>query len=172
LPGLRALALAAFLPLAATGEPSSIGLEVFLKSDATIFQSPARTIGGVGAAAGARKVFERGLFVQAEVSYLFGLGNTLGLQLGFGYQRAGFYAPSAQLTASALVGGGLRFLTLEHPTAVSWPALSAGVTIAPLRFSRGGAHVSLLEVGAGLGSDFPGLASCFRLSILQIGLAL
>ena len=171
--GLVVMAMAAAMMIAqpAAGEPGSLGLELFIKSDAALFQSPARTAGGAGAALGIRRAFESGLFVHAEASYLLALGNTLGFRLGVGYQLPGFYSPAVLVAASALIGGGLRFVTPEHRTPVWWPAFSAGVTLAPLRFARGAARVSVLELGVELGSDFPGLATCFRLSILEIGLA-
>jgi hypothetical protein len=49
--------------------------------------------------------------------------------------------------------------------------VSLGVTVAPLRFVLQGTEVSLLQLGVGLGTDFPGLGITYSLGLMEVGTA-
>ncbi|QRO01041.1 hypothetical protein JRI60_19390 [Archangium violaceum] len=144
-------------------------LTLYSQSAALVYLSDARTTGGVGGGLGLRATFQERFFVQAELHYLLGIGNTAALRLGAGVQRRGTYTPAVLLSLSALAGDGLTFLTPQHPTPVKSPAVSLGVSVAPLRFSSGGLHVSALELGVGVGTDLPGTGLALQLGLLEVG---
>jgi hypothetical protein len=149
--------------------PRSPRLTLYSQSAALVYLSDARTMGGVGGGLGVRATFQERFFVQAELHYLLAIGNTAALRLGAGVQRRGTYSPAVLLAVSTLMGDGLTFLTPQHPTPVRGPAVSLGVSVAPLRFSSGGLHLSVLELGAGLGTDLPGRGLALQLGLLEVG---
>jgi hypothetical protein len=144
-------------------------LTLYSQSAALFYLSDARTMGGVGGGLGLRATFRERCFVQAELHYLLGIGNTAALRLATGVQRRGTYTPAVLLSLSTLLGDGLTFLTPQHPTPVKGPAVSLGLSVAPLRFSSNGLHLSALELGAGLGTDLPGAGLAFQLGLLEVG---
>jgi hypothetical protein len=145
-------------------------LSAYCRSGLTLYLSPARTAGGLGGGVGVRDTFRDRYLFQLDASYLSMLGNAFDLRLGAGLQRSGgTWAPSAMLVLSTLFGDRLAFLTPEHPTPIGGPALSLGLNVAPLRFTSGGTTVAVLELGVGVGSDFPGVGLSYRVGLLEVG---
>jgi len=134
--------------------------------------SDVRTQGGVGGAIGLRDTIDERFILQADMQYLLMIGNTVGLRLGAGVQRRGLYQPAALLTLSTMLGEQLVFMTPAHPFPVRHPAVTLGVSVAPLRFSMGKTRISLLELGVGVGSEFPGLGLSCRVGLVEVGLSL
>jgi hypothetical protein len=143
---------------------------VYFHAGALAYLSDARTIGGAGGGIGIRDTLYDRFILQADVSYLQVLGNVMGLRLGAGVQRQGTYRPAVLLSFATLVGDDLSFLTPAHPRPLAGPAMSLGVTVAPLRFALNGTEVSVLELGLGVGSDLPGLGLTYNLGLLEVGL--
>lgn len=176
LPWLLALLLA---PAAAWCEPQQARgpfeghqLSAFMGLGGSVYLSQARTMGGLGASVGVRDTVHGRWLLQAEVGQLVALGNVTALRLGAGVQLQGLYSPAVLLTVDALLGDRLAFFTPEHPAPLRGPAVSLGVLLAPLRFSRGPITVSLLQAGLGAGSDLPGLGLHWHLGLTEIALAL
>jgi hypothetical protein len=171
-----ALALALGTLVAAPGtaraeEPSSPRhrFSAYVTSGAQIYLSSARTIGGAGGGVGVRDTVNELFLFQADLSYLALLGNGGSLRVGAGVQRPGTWAPAALLTVSTLFGERLSFLTPEHPTRIPGPAMSVGLTLAPIRFDMQSVQFSLLELGLGVGSDLPGLGLNYSVGLLEVG---
>ncbi|HVE83284.1 MAG TPA: hypothetical protein VND93_10575 [Myxococcales bacterium] len=169
-PGTVALPLALWA-LCAPGLSGAQQVEVYCTSNVMVYLSGARTMGGVGGGVGVRGFPGPPFILQADVSSLLLLGNVAALRLGAGVQRSGLYSPFALVTALTLLGDRLTFLTPDHPVPVTGPAVSLGVTVAPLRFVFQGAEVSLLQLGAGLGTDLPGLGISYSLGLMEVGAA-
>ncbi|HLM42843.1 MAG TPA: hypothetical protein VK458_03195 [Myxococcaceae bacterium] len=152
--------------------PSRHQLSLFARSGATVYLSPVRTHGGVGGGFGLRDTVDGRWLLQADASALTGLGTSFAVRLGAGVQRKGVWAPAALVTLTGLLGDRMEFLTPEHPTFRGGPSLGLGLTLAPARFTLGGAQVSLLELGVGVGTDRPGLGLLYGLTVLEVGVAL
>ncbi|WP_375773039.1 hypothetical protein NR798_19825 [Archangium gephyra] len=148
---------------------SSHRLSVYTVAGAEVYLSEARTIGGVGGGVGVRDTLNDRFILQADLSYLSLLGNAASLRVGAGIQRSGTYAPAALLTLSTLFGERLSFLTPAHPTRIAGPAMSLGVTLAPVRFDFQSVQLSLLQLGLGVGSDLPGLGINYSVGLLEVG---
>jgi hypothetical protein len=144
-------------------------LSVYVRTGLAAYLSDARTIGGIGGGLGIRDTVRERFILQADVNYLAYIGNTVGLNVGAGLQRSGMYSPAVLLTASALLGDQLSFLSSEHPRPPRHPAFSLGLSVAPVRFSVKGMQLSLFELGAGVGTDLPGLGLSYRLGLLEVG---
>lgn len=153
------------------GAPSGYQLTVYGRAGAMVYLSDTRTTGGVGGGVGLRGTLQERFILQADVSYLTGIKNVAALRLGAGIQRRGTYTPAVLLNLSALMGDRLAFLTPEHPTPPRGPAMTLGVSVAPLRFSHEGTQVSLLELGVGLGSELPGTGVSWQLGLLEVGVS-
>lgn len=149
--------------------PRSPRITLYSQSAALLYLSDARTMGGAGGGLGLRATFKERCFVQAELHYLLAIGNTAALRLATGVQRRGTYTPAVLLSLSLLMGDRLTFLTPQHPTPVKAPAVSLGVSVAPLRISSGGLHLSALELGVGVGTDLPGMGLALQLGLLEVG---
>ncbi|QRN95173.1 hypothetical protein JRI60_39825 [Archangium violaceum] len=134
-----------------------------------IHLSDARTAGGVGGGCGVRDTVRDRFLLQADLNYLTMVGNSLLLRVGAGIQRRGLYSPAALVVLSGFLGGQLTFITPEHPTPAVGPGLSVGVALAPLRFNVDGLQISLVELGVGLGSEWPGQATAVRLGLFEVG---
>lgn len=152
------------LILSSTG-PSA--LEAYLRGGGKVYLSAARTVGGVGGGPGVRLHLDEALSLQADASYLTQIGNVAELRAGLGWHLPGFWRPGAAVLLSTLIGDQLSFLTPDHPSPIDAPAFSLGVSLSPLRFSRGAATVSLLEVELGVGLDFPGVGLAVGLTLLE-----
>lgn len=146
------------------------GLEAYLRGGGKVYLSEARTLGGVGGGPGVRLHLDEALHLQTDVSYLTQIGNVAELRAGAGWHRPGFWRPGAALLLTLLVGDQLSFLTPDHPSPIDAPAVSLGVALSPLRFSRGNATVSLLELELGVGVDFPGVGFAFGLTLVETSL--
>ncbi|PTL75148.1 hypothetical protein [Vitiosangium sp. GDMCC 1.1324] len=142
---------------------------VYAAAGAQVYLSNARTIGGIGGGIGVRDTLNDRFILQADLSYLSMLGNTASFRVGAGVQRSGTYAPAALLTLSTLFGERLSFLTPEHPTRISGPGMTLGVTLAPARFDLKSVQVSLLQLGIGAGTDLPGLGLSYSVGLLEVG---
>jgi hypothetical protein len=178
-PCFRTGVLALALGLAVAGTPGSASAEetpaprhrlsVYVTSGALAYLSEAQTIGGLGGGLGLRDTLDERFIFQADVSYLGYIRNAAALRLSAGAQLRGPYAPAALLTLTTLMGERLSFLTPEHPTRITAPAVSLGVTLAPVRFDLPQVQISVLQLGVGVGSDFPGLGLSYSLGILEVG---
>lgn len=144
-------------------------LAVYVRTGVAAYLSDARTIGGIGGGLGIRDTIRDRFILQADVNYLGYIGNAGGLNLGAGLQRSGTYTPVVLLTASALFGDQLSFLSSQHPRPSRFPAFSLGLAVAPVRFSVKGMQLSLLELGVGVGTDLPGLGMSYRLGLVEVG---
>ncbi len=156
-------------PRAAPSSP----LSVYVRGGLHLYLSDAQTAGGIGGGLGARYAFsgER-FFAQADVSRLVMIGNPTLVRVGAGAQRRGTWAPAATLSASAFLGDRLRFLTGERMTPARLPAVALGVNVTPLRWVSGTSEVSLLELGAGLGWDFPGRGTALNVGLVEVAIRL
>jgi hypothetical protein len=152
-------------------EPSSPRhrFSAYVTSGAQVYLSNARTIGGIGGGIGVRDTLNDLFILQADLSYLALLGNGASLRVSAGVQRPGTWAPAALLTVSTLFGERLSFLTPEHPARIPGPAVSLGVTLAPVRFDLQSVQFSVLQLGLGAGSDLPGLGLNYSVSLLEVG---
>ncbi|QRK05627.1 hypothetical protein JQX13_36565 [Archangium violaceum] len=146
-------------------------LSIYATAGAQVYLSDTRTIGGVGGGIGVRDTLNDRFILQADLSYLSLLGNTASFRVGAGVQRSGSYAPAALLTVSTLFGERLSFLTPEHPTRISGPGVTVGITAAPVRFDLQSVQVSVLQLGVGVGSDLPGLGLSYSVGLLEVGAA-
>jgi hypothetical protein len=146
-------------------------LSAYLRSGATAFVGPSRTMGGVGAGVGVRDVLHGTLVVQADVSYLGALGHAMEARVGVGLQRAGVWAPGLLLTGSLLLGERLAFRTPEQPTASAGPLGVVGLSASPLRFCSAGRCASVLELGVGYGMDGASAGPALQLGLLEVGFA-
>lgn len=149
--------------------PPTHRLSAYVTATAQVYLSAARTVGGVGGGVGVRDTVKDFILVQADLSYLALLGNAASLRVAAGVQRPGTYSPAALLTVSTLFGDHLSFLTPEHPERLTGPALALGVQLAPLRFDLKDVQLSVLQLGIGVGSDFPGTGVAYSVELLQVG---
>jgi hypothetical protein len=147
-------------------------LSLYGRSGVTAYLSAARTHGGVGGGFGVRDTVDGRWLLQVDASGLTGLGSALAVRVGAGVQRQGWWAPAALVSLTGLFGDRLDFLTPEHPVPVAGPSLGLGLTLAPARFTLGGAQVSVFELGVGVGTDRPGLGLLYGLTLLEVGVAL
>jgi hypothetical protein len=173
---VRALALAVLLACAsARAEPQPAPpqhkLSLYFTTGGAAYLSQARTFGGIGGGVGLRDTVGQHLLLQADLTYLMMIGNAAVVRVGAGLQRPGLYAPAALLTLSCFLGERLNFLTPEHPQPVAGPAVTAGLLLAPLRFTYQGAEVSLLQLNVGVGTDLPGLGLGYRVDAVEVGLS-
>jgi hypothetical protein len=144
-------------------------LSAYLRSGATAFVGPSRTMGGMGVGVGVRDLIHGTLVVQADVSYLGALGHATEARVGVGLQRSGVWAPGLLLTGSLLLGERLAFRTPEQPTASVGPLGVVGLSVSPLRFCSGGRCASVLELGAGYGTDGASGGTALQLGLLEVG---
>jgi hypothetical protein len=149
--------------------PSGHRLTLYSRAGGLVYLSDAMTTGGLGGGVGLRDTLQDRFILQADLSYLMGIGNVGALRLGAGLQRSGTYTPAVLVTLNAVMGDHLTFLTSAHPTPLRGPALSLGLSVAPLRFTQGGMQLSLLELGVGAGTDLPGLGLAWQLGLLEVG---
>ncbi|MFL5354638.1 hypothetical protein [Archangium sp.] len=149
--------------------PAGHRLTLYGRGGALVYLSDAMTTGGIGGGVGLRDTLQDRFILQADLSYLMGLGNVVALRLGAGMQRRGTYTPAVLATLTTVVGDRLTFLTPAHPTPVRGPAVALGLSVAPLRFTEGGLQLSLLELGVGLGADLPGWGLAWQLGLLEVG---
>jgi len=143
-------------------------LSLYVPFGADLYLSNNRTLGGLGGGLGVRDTVQDRFLLQAELDYLMGLRNAGMFRLGAGVQRQGLYAPAAMLVLSGLFGEGFNFLTPQHPSQITFPAMALGLSVAPARFVLSGTQVSLLEVGIGIGSDLPGVGVHYHLRLLEV----
>lgn len=169
--GALALGLLA-LPTDANAEEAPASrhqLSAYATAGAQVYLSSARTMGGIGGGVGLRDTIDERFILQADLSYLSMLGNAASLRVGGGVQRQGMWAPAALLTVSTLFGDRLSFLTPDHPTRLTGPGMSLGLTLAPVRFALPSVQVSLLQLGVGVGSDMPGLGMYYSVGLMEVG---
>ncbi|MET0401225.1 MAG: hypothetical protein ABW123_02430 [Cystobacter sp.] len=154
---------------AVSERPAGHRLTLYGRAGGLVYLSDAMTTGGLGGGLGLRDTLRDRFILQADVSFLMGIGNVGALRLGAGLQRSGTYTPAVLATFSAVVGDRLSFLTPSHPTPVRGPALMLGLHVAPLRFTQDGMQLSLLEFGVGAGTDRPGVGLALQLNLLEVG---
>jgi len=170
------IALAAERAEAAEGPASkehSVG--IYARTNGAVALTPARTAGGAGGGLGVRDVFRDWLILQADVAYLFGIGNLGELRAGAGIQLPGpdqTYQPAASLLVSLYFGEQLRFLSEEHPRPVWDPAVALGVELSPLRFTSERTRISVMAPGLGLVLDVPTVGPVVQLTALEVEILL
>lgn len=167
------LGLVALPTLARAEEPVATGhrFSLYTTAGAQAYLSDQRTIGGVGGGLGVRDTLDDRFIFQADFSFLSLLGNAASVRVGAGVQRRGMWAPAALLTVTTLFGEHLSFLSPAHPEPVPGPAVSLGVTLAPMRFDLQEVQISVLQLGIGAGSDFPGLGLHYSVGLLEAGVS-
>ena len=144
---------------------------------AMAYLSRFQTAGGIGGGLGVRDTIDGRYLLELDAMHLVEIGSAFGFRIAAGLQRserdehgsARFWIPSVMVTGTMFAGDRLRFLTADHPTPVVAPATAIGLAVAPLRFVAGGTEISLLELGAGLGWDFPGLGTSISVSLIEVG---
>ncbi len=157
-------------PGAPLGAEPQLSWSVYGRSGASVFVSSSRTVGGEGGGLGIQ--LSRGAWLaEAEANLLVGLGTVFDAQLAAGWQRRGRWSPAALLTFSVLAGSQTLVLTDAHPLPVHGPALAVGLKLEPLRFVYGRVRTSALQLGAGVGSDFPGAALSLRVTFIELGVS-
>jgi hypothetical protein len=165
------LLLSGALILPAQAAPAH-DLQISAHSGLSVYLSSARTMGGGGGGVGLRDTIDDRIILQGDTTYLMGLGNVLALRLSAGVQRRGAYVPAALLTAGALLGSQLSFLTSDHRPPGRAPAMTAGLVLAPLRFRSGGTQLSLLEIGFGFGGDYVVFGRAYEVRLLEVAISL
>lgn len=141
----------------------------YVRSGVTVHAAPSQSTGGVGGGAGVRMSFAKVWLAQADFNYLTLVGHVGELRLAGGIQRPGLWSPAALFNVSFLLGQRLSFRTPEHPWPTSAPIVTAGIVVAPLRFTQLHQTVSVLELGIGVKPDFPGVGVTYSLGLLEIG---
>lgn len=166
----RLLLLASFLVLvpAVAQAESSHQWSAYVRGGVGLHLSDARTIGGLGLGLGVRDTIDERFVLQGDATYHFMVGNSVAMRLGAGVQRSGMWIPAALVTANVMVGDQLSFLRPEYPTPVSFPSVSLGLALAPLRFRAHGTTVNIGEVTIGVAHEFPGWATVFQVALLEI----
>lgn len=153
----------------ANAQETSHELSLYLRSGATANLTALRTMGGVGLGLGVRDVVNGLVVLQADASYLTMLGHVGELRVGAGVQHAwGAWTPKAMLTGSLLVGQRLSFRTPGQGTVSNAPSGLFGVSLSPLRFCAQTHCVSVLELGAGYGTDGAAGGPAFNLGVLEV----
>jgi hypothetical protein len=148
-------------------------LSLYARSGVTAYLSSARTQGGVGGGVGLRDTLKGLWLLQADVNGLTGLGSVLAVRLGAGVQYPGRWCtPAALVSVTGLFGDQLGFLMPGESVSSRGSALGVGLTLAPARFTLGGARVSLLELGLGVGGDGASRGLVYGLTLLEVGVAL
>lgn len=142
---------------------------VYAGTAGSAYLSSVRTAGGAGGGVGVRG--SRGLYVvQWDASLLTGMGGLVEARVAGGLQRDGEYAPAILATLSLMLGPQIKVIDEQHAKPWRAPAAYAGLQLEPLRFRSGAYLVSALQLGAGIGSDFPGVGYAFRLGLFEVGL--
>lgn len=169
MPALIAMAMLGSAP----AEPAAVHqFDLYFRSGVSAFMSETRTQGGIGGGVGLRDTVQERWLFQAEVSGLAALGRVLDVRVGAGVQRRGTWTPAALVHVGALLGDRLRFPTPQSPIVADGPALSAGVTLMPARFTFEGAKLSLLGLSMGVGPDTGGPGVFMGLTLIEVGISL
>ncbi|MDQ3264287.1 MAG: hypothetical protein M3Y59_11595 [Myxococcota bacterium] len=170
LPGL--LLLAALLATPSLASDPEHRLHLSLGGGAQAYLSDTRTMGGVGASVGLKDVYRDFLLLEADASYLFLIGNVFALRGGVGVQWPGLYSPAVSVNLGLLMGDRFSFLQPGLGSAGPTPSLTFGLVVSPIRFFTSRGIVSVLQLGAGLGTEFPGLGRSIYLGLLEISVPL
>lgn len=161
------LLLALVLSAAAAAEP--LKLSVQLNAGTNLLFARTRTMGGLGGGVMARGTLDGGWFVDAGLDYGAILGNVGTLHVGGGWQRAGLWALSVSAHAGLMFGDRLAFYDPALPLPSDGPALSATLSVAPLKFCAEKERcVSVLELGGGWGTDFATSGPALRVRFLEV----
>ncbi len=161
-----------FLPVSAVAqEAPTHQLSAYLRSGGGVLLAPSRSMGGFGGGLGVRDVVKDTFVLQADVSYLAGLGHVALVRAGAGIQKPGVWSPAALVTASLLAGDHLAFRTDSVPNVSRGPAGALGIALAPLRFSASGRCISVFELGVAYGTDGNSAGPVFQLGLLELGVS-
>lgn len=144
-------------------------IAAYLRAGLSVHSAPSQTIGGLGGGAGIRVSFPKFWLAQADLNYYGLIGHVGEVRLGGGIQRPGLWNPAALGMVSILFGQRLSFRTADHPWPSSGPVVSAGISLAPLRFSHKNYTASVLELGLGIKPDLPGVGMTYSIGLLEIG---
>jgi hypothetical protein len=137
-----------------------------LFQNALLFTSDAVTAGGLGGGLGVQLQYDHNYLVQADISLLSSLGNTVATRLSWGIQRDAVWAPAVWATLGTVWGERMEFLTGDgrRPPIPTW---ALGLRGSVLRFSHRFGTIQLLELGAG--TNF-GSGVWFGLTVLEAGM--
>ncbi len=154
-------------PVRAQEQPPRLIATPVVLQHATLFLSDDVTTGGVGGGLGVVLSYRARYLLQADVGALWMFGNVLSTRIALGAQWGDRWSPAAWLTAGALFGDRLEFLTDEgqRPAVPTW---AVGVRVSPLRFVNARALIAALEPG--IATDFSG-GLWLELTVLQAGAA-
>ena len=141
-------------------------IEASVQQNGLYFQSDRVTIAGVGGGLSLEADVTEHLYARSGFSLLWINGNALETDIGFSYQRCGTWTPSAGVTGKLLWGQRTEIVASDGSLPAN-PTWMAGIDIAPLRFKMGSAHISLLEIEAGIGA-YKGMM--LSLKLLRVGM--
>jgi hypothetical protein len=154
------------LLMSASADP--VTWSIYARTGASVYSSSARLIGGTGGAVGV-ELRSAPMVGQLDVGFLAGLGTVGEARVAFGVEWPGIYRPAALASVALLFGTQTKFLTDSHPLGVRGPAVCVGTELAPMRFVRERWHLSALQVGVGVGTDWPEVGLGLRVTFFQLG---
>jgi hypothetical protein len=157
--------LSVFLLAAIAGSAQKkITVSTYLRQGGLYYSSQHITTYGVGIGAGAEIGYGKHWLGQAGFNCYWLNGNTFSNNLQVGYQKPGRWSPAVFGVANVHYGSHTEVL-LSDGRRPSFPTISYGIRVAPLRFENRAGTVSLLEIGYGLGKY---KASCFEVSLISV----
>ena len=162
---------AATLALSGVVRAADVRWSMYSRSNGSFYVSRARTIGGIGGAVGARANVGARL-VQSAVGRLSRAGTVFQLRVGGGVEgNWGRWSPAALGTFSLLAGQQTAYLSDERPMPLRGPAGALGLDLELLRFKFESTTVSSFQIGAGAGSDFPGVGLALSVGFFELSAA-
>lgn len=160
---------AAVLAVSLGAEPSVTSpLTVSARSGFSLSLTSARTQGGVGGGLGLGYALTPSMDLFADASWLWGLGSVGLVRAGAGWHRTGLWTPQLSAMVELGVGGGLDF-SVAGKTPSRLPTVGLSLGLAPLRFTRDGAWISLFELSGGLSTEFLAVGPRFGVTALAVG---
>ncbi len=147
------------------------GLRWLLTSHAgaDIYHSEARTQGGIGGGIGSRLVLQNRWLVEASLGLLASAGSVEVVRVSAGIQWPSAYCPALLVGGRLMFGDAMHFLTVQHRVAQTGPSLSLGISLAPVRFRANHTELLFGSLYVGRGSDFPGSAWGYGVTLLEVG---
>lgn len=132
----------------------------------------ARTQGGIGGAVGVAYAFDPHWLAQARVGWLAGLGSHTLVRVGGGWQRAeGSWRPFIGTDVAVGLGGALDFGVEGGPPSRA-PTLGLTVGLSLLRYQVEKLTLSVLELEAGVSTEFLSVGPRLGLGLLSVSVQL